>query len=160
RDAGIPVVFFDPDRTLEGVGPHITAVAEALGVPEEGRQLVERVDAELAEALSWAPEGEPLRIAFLYVRGTAGVYLLAGPGSGAEARIEAIGAVDVGTDIGLEQPFIMLTSEALVRAAPDVLLVMSGGLDSLGGVDGLLRMAGIAQTPAAQNRRVVDMDDT
>src|SRR5690606_36161754 len=33
RDAGIPVVFFDPDRTLEGVGPHITAVAEALGVP-------------------------------------------------------------------------------------------------------------------------------
>lgn len=161
RAAGIPVIFFDPARTLEGIPGHITAVAEALGVPAEGAALVERVDAEIAEALALAPtDGEPLRIAFLYLRGTAGVYLLGGPGSGADSMIEAIGAVDVGTEVGLTRSFVTLTSEALVAAAPDVILMLSEGLDSIGGVDGLLGITGVAQTPAGAARRVVDMDDT
>ncbi|MFI2753802.1 hemin ABC transporter substrate-binding protein [Cellulomonas sp. P22] len=161
RAAGIPVVFFDPARTLEGIAGHITAVAEALGVPAEGAALVERVEAEIAEALALAlTDGEPLRIAFLYLRGTAGVYLLGGPGSGADSMIEAIGAVDVGTDIGLTRSFVTLTSEALVAAAPDVILMLSEGLESIGGVDGLLGITGVAQTPAGAAHRVVDMDDT
>ncbi|MBM4504414.1 ABC transporter substrate-binding protein, partial [Rhodococcus hoagii] len=33
RAAGVPVIFFDPTRTLAGVPGQITAVAQALGVP-------------------------------------------------------------------------------------------------------------------------------
>lgn len=161
RAAGIPVVYFDPERTLEGIGPQITAVAEALGVPQNGAALVERVEGEIASALELAPsDGDAPRIAFLYLRGTAGVYLLGGPGSGADAMIQAIGAVDVGTDVGLDRPFVNLTSEALISSAPDVILMLSEGLKSVGGVDGLLGITGIAQTPAGENRRVVDMGDT
>ncbi len=161
RAAGIPVVYFDPERTLEGIGPQITAVAEALGVPQHGAALVERVEGEIASALELAPsDGDAPRIAFLYLRGTAGVYLLGGPGSGADAMIQAIGAVDVGTDVGLDRPFVNLTSEALISSAPDVILMLSEGLKSVGGVDGLLGITGIAQTPAGENRRVVDMGDT
>ncbi len=29
----------------------------------------------------------------------------------------------------------------------------------MGGVDGLLKLPGIAQTPAGEHRRIVDMDD-
>ena len=36
---------------------------------------------------------------------------------------------------------------------------MSAGLKSVGGVDGLLKLPGVAQTPAGAARRVVDMDD-
>ncbi len=161
RAAGIAVVYFDPERTLEGIGPQITAVAEALGVPQHGAALVERVEGEIASALELAPsDGDAPRIAFLYLRGTAGVYLLGGPGSGADAMIQAIGAVDVGTDVGLDRPFVNLTSEALISSAPDVILMLSEGLKSVGGVDGLLGITGIAQTPAGENRRVVDMGDT
>ena len=51
-----------------------------------------------------------------------------------------------------------LTAEALVAASPDVLLVMTSGLESVGGVDGLLEaVPAIAATPAGINRRIVDM---
>jgi iron complex transport system substrate-binding protein len=85
---------------------------------------------------------------------------MSGPGSGADAMIEAVGAVDVGTDIGLDKPFVPITSEGLLNAAPDVILVMTEGLESVGGIDGLLRIPGVAQTPAGQSRRIVDVSDT
>ncbi|HNM79212.1 MAG TPA: hypothetical protein PKI89_12645 [Tepidiformaceae bacterium] len=46
-----------------------------------------------------------------------------------------------------------------MTAQPDVILVLSAGLASVGGVDGLLQIPGMAQTPAGQNKRVVDFDD-
>jgi iron complex transport system substrate-binding protein len=161
RAAGVPVVFFDPERTLAGVPGHIRAVAAALGVPSAGERLVSSVDAEITAARALAPAGAtPPRLTFLYVRGSAGVYLMSGPGSGADSMIEAVGAVDVGTDIGLDKPFVPITSEGLLNAAPDVILVMTEGLESVGGIDGLLRIPGVAQTPAGQSRRIVDVADT
>ncbi|WP_207781879.1 heme/hemin ABC transporter substrate-binding protein [Phytoactinopolyspora limicola] len=160
RDAGIPVVFFDGTRTIDGVPGQIRAVAGALGVPEAGEALVQRTQDEIADAMAWSPtDGEPLRIAFLYTRGGA-VQLLAGPGSGADAMIQAIGAVDVGTDIGLDRPFTQITSEALINARPELIIMMTKGLESIGGIDGLSKIPGVAQTPAGENQRVVDMDDT
>ncbi|GAA1583699.1 heme/hemin ABC transporter substrate-binding protein [Actinoplanes couchii] len=159
RDAGIPVVIVDDTQTLEAIPGHIRAVAGALGVTEAGERLVTRVQSEIDTARKSAPkEGTPPRIAFLYVRGTAGVYLIGGAGAGSDAMIEAIGAVDAGTEAGLTK-FRPLTSEGLINAAPDVILVMTEGLNSVGGVDGLLKLPGVAQTPAGVNKRVVDMED-
>jgi iron complex transport system substrate-binding protein len=159
RDSGIPVVLVDDEQTLEAIPAHIRAVAGALGVVEAGERLVTRVQSEIDAARESAPkDGTPPRIAFLYVRGTAGVYLIGGDGAGSDAMIEAIGAVDAGTEAGL-QKFRPLTSEGLINAAPDVILVMTEGLNSVGGVDGLLKLPGVAQTPAGINRRVVDMED-
>ncbi|AII10244.1 heme/hemin ABC transporter substrate-binding protein [Rhodococcus opacus] len=159
RAAGIPVVFFDPTRTLEGVPDQITAVANALGVPEQGRELAARTESEIAAARSRAPQGDdPLKIAFLYLRGTA-ITMIGGPGSGADSLIDALGAVDAGTASGITQQFAPITSEALIAAAPDVLLMMTGGLESIGGIEGLEKIPGVAQTPAGRNQRVVDMQD-
>lgn len=156
RAAGIPVVVVDDEQTLAGVPAHIRAVAGALGVAEAGERLVTRVETEIAAARREG--GRPLRIAFLYVRGTAGVFLIGGRGAGSDAMIEAIGATDAGSAIGLTK-FRPLTSEGLINAAPDVILVMTEGLRSVGGVDGLLKLPGVAQTPAGVTRRIVDMDD-
>ncbi|GAB7036419.1 ABC transporter substrate-binding protein [Catenuloplanes niger JCM 9533] len=158
RRSGIPVVMIDDEQNLEAVPRHIRAVAAALGVPEAGERLVTRVQGEIDAAKATAPGGKPPRIAFLYVRGSAGVYLIGGKGAGSDAMIQAIGAVDAGTEIGLEK-FRPMTSEGLINAAPDVILVMTEGLNSVGGVDGLLELPGVAQTPAGVNRRIVDMAD-
>lgn len=161
RASGVAVIFFDDARTMDGLPSQVRAVAAALGVPERGEQLVRRTQGEIVKALSLAPHGTtPLRMTFLYVRGTAGVYLMSGPGSGADAMIKSIGGVDTGTDIGLTKPFVPLTSEALIRSQPDLIIVMTEGLKSIKGVDGLVKLPGIAQTPAGRNRRVVDMSDT
>jgi iron complex transport system substrate-binding protein len=160
REAGIPVVMVDDEQTLERIEANVTTVAEALGVPKAGRRLNERVAKQIERAREKAAgiSGDPLRIAFLYLRGTAGVYLIGGEGAGSDAMIEAIGAEDAGSALGLEG-FRPLTSEGLINAAPDVILVLHSGLESVGGIDGLLKLPGVAQTPAGQNRRIVDADD-
>lgn len=159
RAAGIPVVIVDDEQTLEAIPGHIRAVAGALGVAEAGERLVGRVRAEIDTARKSVPaDGTPPRIAFLYVRGAAGVFLIGGDGAGSDAMIEAIGAVDAGSATGLTK-FRPLTSEGLINAAPDVILVMTEGLNSVGGVDGLLKLPGVAQTPAGINKRIIDMED-
>ena len=84
---------------------------------------------------------------------------MAGPGSGVDSLIEASGATDASAKIGLSDPFTPLTSEALVKAQPDVILVTTTGLESVDGVAGLMQIPGVAQTPAGQSGRVVTMED-
>lgn len=159
RESGIPVVLIDEGQTLESLPDHVMAIATALGVAAEGERLVERIEGDIAAAGERIPGGvQPPTIAFLYIRGSAGVYLIGGEGAGPDAMIEGIGAVDAGSAIGLDG-FRPITSEALIEAAPDVILMMTDGLASVGGVDGLLAQPGIGQTPAGAARRVVDMDD-
>jgi iron complex transport system substrate-binding protein len=157
RASGIPVVFFDPGRNLDGVPARMTAVAEALGVPRAGHALAARFAEELSVAADSTMDSRPT-VAFLYLRGSAGVYLIGGDLAGSDAMIEAAGGIDAGSALGLQR-FRPLTAEGLAAAAPDVLLVMTAGLESVGGVDALLQLPGIAQTPAASTRRVVDIDD-
>ena len=96
---------------------------------------------------------------FLYLRGTASIYLIGGKGSGADSLLNAIGVRDVGAE-NLKLPFNALSSEELIKLQPDVLLLMTKGLTSVGGISGLLALPGIAQTPAGQHKRVVTVDDS
>ncbi|GEC05316.1 ABC transporter substrate-binding protein [Streptomyces spinoverrucosus] len=159
RDAGVPVVVLDPATELANVSTRTTRIAEALGVPEAGKALNSRIDKDLAAARAAVPEGSRPKVAFLYMRGSAAVYLMGGKGSGADSLIDAAGAVDAGVESGLDKPFTPLTSEALIKAQPDVILMMSKGLESVGGIDGLLDVPGIRETPAGQTRRVVTLED-
>lgn len=166
RDADIPVVVTDSERGLDNVTDLIHQVADPLGVPAAGDALAKRTQQQIdditAQIAKVAPSdtGDRLRMVFLYVRGQSGIYYMFGEGSGADSLIDAIGGYDVAEEIGWNgmKP---LTDEGLVAAQPDLVLMMSGGLDSAGGVDGLLeRLPALAQTPAGQHRRFVAMDDS
>jgi iron complex transport system substrate-binding protein len=164
RDAGVAIVFVDTDPSLGGVGELARQVAAALGSPEAGELLASRLDSELsakvAEIAAIAPTGEGrLRMIFLYLRGSAGIYYLFGEESGADVLITALGGIDVAGEIGWDGMKPM-TDEALIAANPDLILVMTDGLRSVGGVDGLLdSKPAIALTLAGQHRRFVDMAD-
>ncbi|MEV7224623.1 hemin ABC transporter substrate-binding protein [Streptomyces sp. NPDC056353] len=159
RAAGVPVLFVEAAKGLDDVGPRIRAVAGALGVPEAGKELTRRSQQRIEAVRAEVPHGEKPRVAFLYLRGSASVYLIGGEDSGAGSLIEAAGAVDAGAASGLGKDFTAITSEALVKAAPDAILVMSKGLESVGGVDGLVKIPGVAQTPAGMDRRIVSVED-
>ncbi|MET9893312.1 ABC transporter substrate-binding protein [Streptomyces sp. NPDC006465] len=160
RDAGVPVLVVDPARSLDDVGPRIRTVADALGVPAAGKRLAQRSQDRIAAVRKAIPaHTDHPRVAFLYLRGSASVYLIGGRGSGATSLLEAAGAVDAGAESGLAKDFTAITTEALAQAAPDAILVMSKGLESVGGVDGLVRIPGVAQTPAGMKRRVVSVED-
>ncbi|WP_442806265.1 heme/hemin ABC transporter substrate-binding protein [Streptomyces sp. NBC_01317] len=160
RDAGIPLVTIEGAKSLADVGTRIGAVADTLGVAAAGRELTTRSEERIAAVQKDIPaKHDRPRVAFLYVRGSASVYLIGGKGSGATPLIEAAGALDAGADSGLEKDFTTITTEALAQAAPDAILVMSKGLESVGGVDGLVELPGVAQTPAGMDRRIVSIDD-
>ena len=57
-------------------------------------------------------------------------------------------------------PRMGMSAEAIAALNPDVFLVMSKGLESVGGVDGLIQLPGIAQTQAGKNRAIVAVDDS
>lgn len=165
RDAGVDVVVVDSHRAIDSIGSLIDGVATALGVPERGAALAERVtasvDATVSDIAAIAPaDGERLRMVFLYVRGQSGVYYMFGQESGADALVTALGGEDVSSEIGWTgmRP---ITDEGLVAANPDLVLVMTGGLESVDGVDGLLEaLPALQQTPAGEHRRIVDMADS
>lgn len=162
REAGVPLVVLAPAKGLADVDRRIDEVAAALGVPKAGAALKKRTDARIAAAQKDVPHRaakDRPRVAFLYLRGTASVYLLGGADSGAASLLEAAGARDAGKESGLRKDFTAITSEALAKAAPDAILVMTKGLESVDGVDGLLKIPGVAETPAGMDRRVVSVDD-
>ena len=97
---------------------------------------------------------------FVYLRGGNGIYYLFGEESGSSDLIESLGGRDIATEIGWTglRP---MTDEALISANPDLILVMTHGLQSVGGVDKLLEAKpALGLTTAGKNRRFVDMADS
>ncbi len=163
-ESGIPVVVFPDQRGRDVIGSQIEAVAATLGVPEAGATLAGQVESEIREVearideLAPVDSDERLRMIFLYMRGNAGVFYWFGEGSGADDLIESLHGVDVATESGLSgmRP---LNAEGLVKSEPDMFLMMTLGLESVGGVEGLLEIPGIAETTAGATSCVVDMSD-
>jgi iron complex transport system substrate-binding protein len=158
KKAGVRVEILPTPTTVDAVPQRIRDVAEKLGVADVGKTLADRTQSELAAAKASIPPGAAKpRVAFLYLRGTT-TAMLGGVGTRADAMITAAGATDAGTEAGV-QGYQPITPEALVTAKPDVILLLDGGLQSVGGVDGVLKLPGVAQTPAGAARRVVSLDD-
>ncbi|MDO4606911.1 MAG: ABC transporter substrate-binding protein [Bowdeniella nasicola] len=168
REAGVPVIFFKQAEGFDDIPRLINDVATALGVPESGKdyaaQFQNRLDRTLAWIQSIAPQRpeDKVRMVFLYMRGQANVYYMYGnepDGSTgiAGVLIKALGGIDVAGEMNWTSG--ALTAEGLIKLEPDLLLMLTLGLESVGGIDGLLTVPGVSDTPAGQRKRVVDMSD-
>ena len=158
--AGIRIVNISQSWNLADLIVKIEEIGTALGAPQSAASLqsvlTESISGNLVTA---SPSSKKLKVAFLYLRGTSSIYLVGGQGSGADYLINATGAIDVGAQ-KLDKPFTPLTAETMAQLNPDLILVMIAGLESVGGVTGLVELPGIAQTQAGKNRQVVAVDDS
>ncbi|AOG29236.1 ABC transporter substrate-binding protein [Cutibacterium avidum] len=161
RKSGIPVVLVNPHRSVDKTADLIRTVAKAVGKPAAGEALVKRardeIDAAKEEITQWAPK-KPMKIAFLYVRGTAGIFFILGSQDGASELIHGVGGDDVAGDKGIKS-VAPANAESLVSLNPDAIFVMKDGLTSTGGMKGLLARAGVANTIAGRNHRVIAIPD-
>lgn len=166
REAGITVVFIRETPGLSAPAALARSVATVLGAPEAGEQLAGELTSRINEVSRTVSEkvsalgADPLRMVFLYLRGGNGIYYLFGEESGSGDLIEALGGIDVATETGWTglRP---MTDEALIQANPEVILVMSGGLESVGGAAALVEAKpAIGLTPAGQSLRFVEMADS
>jgi iron complex transport system substrate-binding protein len=156
ESAGIRIVEISEAWKLSEIERKVSEIALAIGAVDDGKNLIAALQSSKS-AVAQIPAGKT--IAFLYLRGGSAVYLVGGKGSGTDSLISAIGGVDAGAQ-KFENPFTPMTAEAVATLNPEVFLVMSKGLESVGGVDGLVQLPGIAQTQAGKNRAIVAVDDS
>jgi len=156
ESAGIRIVKISEAWKLDEIDRKVSEIAQAIGAVDDGKNLIAALQISTS-SVKQIPAGT--RIAFLYLRGGSAIYLIGGKGSGTDSLISAIGGVDAGAQ-KFENPFTPMTAEAVATLNPDVFLVMSKGLESVGGIDGLVQLPGIAQTQAGKNRAIVAVDDS
>jgi iron complex transport system substrate-binding protein len=152
RGAGVPVVILDAPTSFEGLTTKILTLGGLLGATDTADDLARRIEADVAAATASLGDTAERRMAFVYTRGPD-VMLIFGSGMVTNPLIEAAAGVDVGAEAGIDGT-VPATAEALVAAAPEVIIVPEEGLGILGGVDALLEIPGIAQTPAGRNREI------
>lgn len=153
--ASIPMVTI-PDRfDKEGILEKVRVVGEVLDIEDKAAELARRIgdDIDAAEELT---DGIETRKKVLFVLSLQGGRILAsGTDTAANGIIAMAGGENAVTDYsGYKQ----LTDEAVIEAAPDVILAMDRGGDHETQVDELMRHPAIAATPAAQTKNVVRMD--
>lgn len=151
KTAGVKVILYKHDFSAEGARSLIRAVAETLAAKDKATNLIQKLDQDLKKAKALT---KPVKVLFVYARGV-GALNVGGTGTSVEKVMQLAGAQNAITDFSDFKP---LTAESLVAANPDVILLFNSGLESVGGIDGFLKVAGVAQTKAGKNRKIIEMD--
>lgn len=153
RAAAVPVVEVPAGFDAAAVEAKIRIVASALGVPERGEALAGRVGDEIAGATAGAGSTPPQRVLFvLSLQG--GRVMAAGSGTAADGIIRLAGAENALSGIAGYKP---VTDEAVIAAAPDVILMMANAGPGVAD-DAVFSHPAIHATPAGAARRLVRMD--
>ncbi|HHQ6625826.1 TPA: heme/hemin ABC transporter substrate-binding protein [Serratia fonticola] len=152
EDSGVKVVRIPGDTTVQAVHEKISVIADAINRSSQGKQLAERYQQQLA-----AIANTPLPVKVLFVMSHGGITpMAAGQQTAADAIIRAAGLKNAMQGFSRYRP---LSQEGVIASAPDLLLVTTDGVRSIGGQENLWLLPGMALTPAGKNRRVLIVDD-
>jgi iron complex transport system substrate-binding protein len=156
RSAGVPIESFAADYSASTVVENVRRVAVLLGIPREGERLAGKLKAAIDNMRDTVSghRGPRPKVVFLLAHSSASSQV-AGEGTAAHAIIELAGGENAMTGFKGYRP---LTSEGVISAAPDVILISDQGLAAQGGIEGVLKKPGMSLTPAGRARRVVSMD--
>ncbi len=150
KKVNISLIMIDQEYSVEGTKNLITSIATKLK-KDNYQPLLDNISTKIATV---KPFDKKPKILFIYARG-AGNLMVAGTGTPLHSMIELAGAENAAAALTDFKP---LTPEALLTTNPDVILMFEKGLQSIGGIDGLLKIEGISTTNAGKNKKVVTMD--
>jgi iron complex transport system substrate-binding protein len=157
KAAGVRLVEVKQEYSEKGAIRYILTVAQAMGVVDKGKSLAAKVQQELNAAkgvVQKSAKDKKPKVLFIYARGT-GTMSVAGKGSSLDAIIELAGARNAVQEFADFKPY---TTESLVKANPDIILMFDFGMSSLGGKDAILKMPGVRATTAGKNKRIIQMN--
>ena len=155
RAAGVPFVTMPGDPTIAGIRAKILAVADALDLPAEGAALAATVEASLAAQAELAAKvTKPKRLLFI-LSAQGGRIMAGGDGSSADGIIRLAGGVNAATGFaGYKQ----MTDEAVLTAAPDVIVMMDREGDHAALDAELFALPSLATSPAAASGQIIRMN--
>ncbi|WP_313636406.1 ABC transporter substrate-binding protein [Empedobacter sp.] len=150
KNAGIQTEIIKQDYSVEGTKELVKTVATSLN-KQDFETINTKIDTDLKTV---KPLATKPKVLFIYARG-AGNLMVAGKNTPMEKIIGIAGGQNVITEF---EDFKPLTPEAVVKSNPDYILMFDKGLESIGGVDGVLKLEGIASTNAGKNKKIIAMD--
>ncbi|MCG8691556.1 MAG: ABC transporter substrate-binding protein [Minwuiales bacterium] len=147
--AGVAVhVFPDDVASLDVVPARIGRIGNLLGREQEAAALAARFEAELEDTLAFVAGAKTRPRGLFILSGGGRPTLVAGDDTHIALLIDLAGAENVTDGITYFKP---MSQEAMLKAAPDFILVNEEGLELSGGVPVALKAPGAALTPAGQS---------
>ena len=153
--SGIEILFLEKENSLENPVKMAQQLADQLATQDDVADLASAIvsDQVALENRISNFSGKP-RVLFIYARGT-GNMMVAGTATPAAAMIELAGGENAITSF---EGFKALSTEGLLQANPDVLLLFESGLQSIGGLAGLQKIPGVSEVTAGKKQQIIAMD--
>ena len=152
KGAGIKVEAVKTKPNLEGAFADIRQIAKAVSKVEEGEALIAKMKTKQAELDSYlAKHAKKQSALFVYARGMKTLFV-AGKNTSSEGLFDLAGLKNGASSF---ENFRPLTAEAVVSSAPEYIILLESGLKSLGGVNNLKKVPGVALTPAAKSEQII-----
>lgn len=155
KESGTPITMIPEALSPEAVVGKIAAIGKAAGVAEPAQQLATAVK-ERFDELDKLRSGLPRQKRVLFVLSLQnGRTLVGGRATTADAIIALAGGVNAASTV---EGFKPMTDEAIITAAPDVVLMMRHSSAHNAGPDELFAMPAFSETPAAKQKSLIRMD--
>ena len=155
RAAGVRILQADGRHSVEALRANVRLLGDALQRSKRGRALDAELQRDWAATQAAVTRRNPAPRVLFVLSHVVNQVQVAGTDTAADAMIRYAGGSNVMTSFSGYKP---LAAEAVVAAAPELIVTTKQGLDALGGVDALLARPGLALTPAGKARRVYGLD--
>lgn len=138
--------------TFESLQQRVRAIAAVLDRVSQGEVLLSQFQTSLEQAQSQTVA--PLKAVTLVMR--TGSLLAAGGDTTAGVVLREAGLLNA---LAVQSGYRSLSAEALSALAPEVIVVTSGTVISMGGMDAVKNSPVLRHTPAVKKNRVIVLDD-
>ncbi|CDO39893.1 heme/hemin ABC transporter substrate-binding protein [Bartonella henselae] len=154
KKTSIPIVIIPENYSRESVIEKIRLVGKALHREMQAATLIEKINRDFVDndALL-AKVTKPKRVLFV-LSVQNGRIMASGTGTAADGMIKLSGGINAITGY---KGYKLLNSEALLKANPDVILLVKHGENSTN-IDKILALPAVQATTAAKNQAIKQMD--
>ena len=153
--AGVQVVSLPESYTQAAALERIRLIGDALGQQDAANAMIATMRGDLAQVQAdIANLPDRPRVLFLLSAGR-GTLMTAGDGTAAAAMVTLAGAVNAITGL---RGYRALSTEAALAGEPDWIITTIETVRNAGGVEKLLALTGLAQSPAGRAKQVAAFD--
>jgi iron complex transport system substrate-binding protein len=160
RNAGVKVELVEADHSWAEVQRKVAAVGRATARVAQAAALQAKLDAQWAEVLATVARRGGRKPRAIFVLSHSGSPQVAGEKTAAHAMLNYAGLDNalISTGSANFAGYRAMTPEAVVTAAPDVIVTTTQGVEAVGGVEKFWQRPGLELTPAYKRRALVALD--
>jgi iron complex transport system substrate-binding protein len=157
--AGVQVKVLKADHRYEGLIDRIRAIGFLLGVEARAEKLIKEVNQswqlyqeKMNQSLLGQKELPSKRPKAMFIMAHSPQQIMvAGQGTSADAIMNYL---HLDNAFKMMQGYKPLTPESVIAAQANIILLTDQGLQAQGGTQGIMRLPGVMQTPAAKHRQI------